>query len=138
MKKVLSLAVLLAVPLLAGCGPEKATPEDYAILQTQIQTAIQKQPLSAVGIGNQGDYIVKLEKTEELIKIANKKKTAKFLSTENPAQYVEEGYCLLNIIPVPTMKAISSEENTCYMRLFCGTAEDMNTDKMYAVELCEK
>ncbi len=134
MKKIISLAIMLSIPVLSGCGSDKPTPEDYVSIQNETK----KDNLTVVGIGVGGDYIIKLEKNDVLTKIANKEKTVKFLSVENPKQYIEEGYCLLNIIPNTTMQAMSMPENKCNFRLFCGSAEEMNYDEMYAVEICEE
>ena len=135
--KKLSLLALAAVTLVA-CGDSKPTPEDYTAIETEIQNSVANGvALSITAIGQQGDYIITLPATETLTAIGNKARTVAFLSVENPAQYVAEGTCLLNIIPQNTMAAMNTPENKCNFRLFCGTAEDMGAE-VYAVEVCSE
>ena len=133
--KKLSLLALAAVTLVA-CGDSKPTPEDYTTIETEIQNSVANGvALSITAIGQQGDYIITLPATETLTAIGNKARTVAFLSVENPAQYVAEGQCLLNIIPDKVMADMGTPENKCNFRLFCGTAEQA-TGEAYAVEVC--
>lgn len=135
--KKLSLLALVAVSL-AACGDNKPTPADFATIETEIQNvAAQGENISIVALGQAGDYMLPLPATDALTAIAAKDKTVTFLSVENPAQYVAEGTCLLNIIPQNTMAAMNTPENKCNFRLFCGTAEDMGAE-VYAVEVCSE
>ena len=135
--KKLSLLALTAVALVA-CGDNKPTPADFAAIETEIQnSATNAEPISIVALGTNGDYVVALPASETLTAIAAKEKTVTFLSIENPAQYVTEGTCLLNIIPQNTMAAMNTPENKCNFRLFCGTAEEMGGET-YAVEGCSE
>ena len=137
MKKLSVLA--LAAVALAACDAQTPTPEDYQTINTEIQNATAPdQAISIVALGSNGDYVIALPANETITNIAAKKKTAKFLSIDNPAQYVAEGQCLLNIIPVNTMQMLGTPENTCNFRLFCGTADDINNSEFYAVELCSE
>jgi len=116
--------VLLAVGILFVVKPSKvANAKDFALVYGSLSGA------AMMDMGVQGDYVLRFRATPELIKIANKKKTVTFLSIENPKQYVEEGYVLVNVIP--------GEIGSCLLRIFYGTEADMDYDKMYAVELCE-
>ena len=133
----LSLLALTAVALVA-CGDNAPTPADFTAIETEIQNnTTADTPISIVALGQGGDYIISLPATDTVQEIAAKKKTVKFLSVENPAQYITESNCLLNIIPDNTMAAMNTPENKCNFRLFCGTAEDMNAE-FYAVELCSE
>ncbi len=135
--KKLSLLALTAIAL-AACGDNKPTPADFAAIETEIQNASANgTPVSIVALGQGGDYIIPLPATDVLTKIASMDKTVTFLSVENPAQYVTEGTCLLNIIPENTMAAMNTPENKCNFRLFCGTAEEMGAE-VYAVEVCSE
>lgn len=86
--------------------------------------------------GEMGDFLIQLPETEELRKIANKQKTAKFLSVKNPNQYAKVGYCLVNRISYNTMKKLNMPDNTCNYRIYCGAPEFMDYDEFYAVEAC--
>ena len=86
--------------------------------------------------GEMGDFLIKLPATDELRKIANKQKNAKFLSVFNPNSYAKAGYCLLNIIPYSTMEKLGWENKDCHYRLYCGAPEFMDYDQYYAVEVC--
>ena len=135
--KKLSLLAIAAVALVA-CGEQKPTPADFATIETEINNAASAdQPIAIVALGAAGDYVISLPANEAVLAVAAKEKSATFLSIENPAQYIAEGTCLLNIIPDNTMAAMNTPENKCNFRLFCGTAEDMNAE-FYAVELCSE
>lgn len=86
--------------------------------------------------GDQGDFLIRLPESEALLKIANKTKNVKFLSTFNPNSYAKAGYCLLNIIPYSTMEMLGWENKDCHYRLYCGAPEFMDYDQYYAVEVC--
>lgn len=88
-------------------------------------------------IGEQGDYLVRLPESEALRKVANRTKTAKFLSVFNPNSYSKAGYCLLNIIPYNTMEKLGWWNKDCHYRLYCGAPEFMDYDQNYAVEVCD-
>lgn len=134
MKAKLIAMTLLGLTTLSACdSAQKPTPEDFAAVEDSL-TGNDNLLISA--LGDQGDYILKIQGTPELLEIAKKQKSTKFLSVTEPATYVEEGYCLLNIIPEIVMSSIDPE-NTCFFRLFCGTAEDIaNNPETYAIELC--
>ena len=137
MKKLSALA--LATIALTACGDNAPTPADFATIETEIQnSATADTPISIVALGANGDYVIALPANETVTAIAAKKKSVAFLSVENPAQYVTEGKCLLNIIPQNTMMAMNTPENKCNFRLFCGTSDDINNNEFYAVELCSE
>lgn len=136
--KKLSILAAVAVALAACSSEEAPTPEDFVTMETELQNITSTgQVLSVAAIGPAGDYIIPIAQNETILNIASKKKTAAFLSVENPAQYVVEGQCLLNIIPNNTMDEMGMPENKCNFRLFCGTAADMESGT-YAVELCSE
>ena len=136
--KKLSLFALAAVTL-AACDAPAPTPEDFNAIQTEIQQdAATNGVTQIVALGTSGDYVIALPETDVLREIANKKQTVAFMSIDNPAQYVTEGKCLLNIIPDNTMQMMGTPENKCGFRLFCGTADDMNNNQFYAVEVCSE
>ena len=91
---------------------------------------------SVIANGAHGDTLTYMDETEEMLEIYNRKeKVAKFLSVENPAQYIQPGKCLVNIIHyVETGNVVEDEKPHCLWRLFCGG--DMNYDANYAVEIC--
>lgn len=134
MKKIIILS--LALPLVAcdsapkSTGP--ATPADFEVVMNEIQKA--DRPILAGG--EQGDFLIKLEKTDALKDVASRDKTAKFLSIDDPKQYIEDDFCLLNIVPKGAMEKMGNPDSACYYRLFCG--EKIKGDGFYAVELCEK
>lgn len=86
--------------------------------------------------GKQGDFLIKVPATPEILEIANGEKTVKFLSVQNPQNYVQDGYCLVNTIPYNTMKQMGKTDNHCHFRLYCGSADSMNYNENYAVEVC--
>lgn len=134
--KKLSIIAMAAVAL-AACSENKPTPEDYKTVEAEIQTASTgESPLVVVSLGTAGDYVLQLPKTEALQKIAQKDKTVKFLSAEINPEQVSDEYCLLNIIPQVAMEQMGEENDTCNMALFCGTADDLASGEVYAVELC--
>ena len=136
--KKLSLLAIAAVAL-AACGDQKPTPADFATIETEINnTTSSEQPISIVALGAAGDYIISLPANEAVLAVAAKEKSVTFLSVETPEQYITEDTCLLNIIPDNTMAAMNTPENKCNFRLFCGTAEDINNNEFYAVELCSE
>ena len=89
-----------------------------------------------VATGEMGDFLVSVPETEELRKIANSQKDAKFLSVFNPNTYAKAGYCLINIIPYSTREKMGDPDNDCNYRIYCGAPEFMNYDEFYAVEVC--
>ena len=133
MNKLL-VATLLTLPL-AACdfGPKTPSLEDTKIVLSEME----KQPgkSTIVALGAQGDYLLKLEATEALTKVASMEKTAKILSAD-PSEHLAEGVCLLNIIPNRTMAAMGMADNKCNYRLVCGLVADQSLP--YAVELCEE
>ena len=133
MNKLL-VATLLVLPL-AACdfGPKTPTVEDTKIVLSEME----KQPgkSTIVALGAQGDYLLKLEATEALNKVASMVKTTKILSAD-PTEHAADGVCLLNIIPNRTMAAMGMPENKCNYRLVCGAIADQSV--AYAVELCEE
>jgi hypothetical protein len=48
--------------------------------------------------GSEGDFIVKVRETDELLKIAARIKDSMFVSVD-PFQYIENGYMLINVVP---------------------------------------
>lgn len=132
--KKLSLLALAAVTLVA-CGENKPTPEDFSAIEQEIQA--NPDVVSIVTLGPAGDYVVTVNASETILKIADMKKTVTFLSAENPSAFIEEGKCLLNIIPAKTMEDMNMPENKCNFRLFCGTVEDAAAE-VYAVEVCSE
>jgi hypothetical protein len=136
MKKI-SMLVLVAAALCACHEKSNAAPDDFATIVDEMK----KNDDAGVGnpvivTGERGDFVIKLQETEQLKAIANKQKNAKFLSVDAPKQYISDGFCLVNIIPYNTMVALGTPDNNCSYRLFCGSENDMNYDEFYAVELC--
>ena len=135
MKKIIILS-LAALPLIAceqtpkSTGP--ATPADFSTIMNEIQ----KADRHIVAGGEQGDFLIKLEKTDAMKEIASRDKTVKFLSVKNPSQYIEKDYCLLNILPQAALEKIGTPDSKCSYRLFCG--EKIKGDGFYAVELCSE
>ena len=87
--------------------------------------------------GDMGDFINIIPETSEIKDLFNKKaKTVKFLSIENPKQYIKSGYCLVDMVPYDTMKKMGTLDNGCHYRIYCGTVDDMNYDENYAIEVC--
>lgn len=89
-----------------------------------------------IATGEMGDFLISVPETEELRKIANEQKNAKFLSVFNPNSYAKTGYCLINIIPYSTMEKMGTLNDKCHYRIYCGAPEFMNYDEFYAVEVC--
>jgi len=108
---------------------------DFIVIQRSMQNCGEDCG-KVIANGEMGDFLIQLPETEELRKIANKQKTAKFLSTKNPNQYAKAGYCLVNIIPYNTMEKMNMPDNTCNYRIYCGAPEFMDYDEFYAVEAC--
>lgn len=86
--------------------------------------------------GEMGDYLIQLPETKDLHKIATKQKDSKFQSVFNPNSYAKADYCLVNVIPYNTMKALGTPESDCHYRIYCGAPEFMDYDEFYAVEVC--
>ena len=86
--KKLSLLALAAVTLVA-CGENKPTPEDFSAIEQEIQA--NPDVVSIVTLGPAGDYVVTVNASETILKIADMKKTVTFLSAENPSAFIEEG-----------------------------------------------
>lgn len=133
MKKLSLIALTAAV--LTACGENKPTPEDFVTIETELQSSA--DILAVLSIGPAGDYIVPVNASDAILEIANKDKSVTFLSAENPAPYIKEGQCLLNIIPQRTMEMMNMPENKCNFRLFCGNAEEAGNE-VYAVEVCSE
>ncbi len=134
MKKTLS-ALLLTLPLVA-CDNQPAptpttTPEDF----NYVRQIIKDTQSMVVAKGAEGDFLIHLDATPELLKIAENTKTARFLSIENPEQYITDGKCMVNIIPYATKKKLGFENSKCNYRMTCSS--DLS-GKYYAVELCEQ
>ena len=133
MKKTL-LGLFLLLPLIACDNQPTPTPtatiEDFLY----VRQAIKDAESIVVAKGTEGDFVIYLDSTPELLKIAENTKTARFLSIDTPQQYITDGKCMVNIIPYATKKKLGFADNKCNYRLFCGT--DMSS-KYYAVELCE-
>ena len=133
MKKIL-FALALLLPLTA-CDEQPvpastSTKEDFLHVRQMIKDA----KSIVIATGTKGDFLIHLNATPELLKIAENTKTSKFLSIQKPQQYITDGKCLVNIIPYATQKKLEFEKTNCNYRLFCGN--DIS-DKYYAVELCE-
>lgn len=133
MKQIL-FAITLLLPLTA-CDNQPApkptsTKEDFLHVRQTIKDA----KSTVIAKGTEGDFLIHLDATPELLKIAENTKTARFLSIEKPEQYITSDKCLVNIIPYATKKKLGFENNKCNYRLFCG---DKISGKYYAVELCE-
>lgn len=91
---------------------------------------------SVLATGEMGDFLIQIPETEELRKITNNQKNAKFLSVFNPNSYAKVGYCLVNVIPYSTMEKMGTPYNGCHYRIYCGAPEFMNYDEFYAIEVC--
>ena len=123
--------LFLLLPVIALVSCDKKT--DYEIVQNEI---IGKE-IPIIATGTMGDFMIKIPETKALKKIANKTKNSKFLSVENPNAMSEDGYCLINTIPLNAWEKLGSPNNTCHYRIYCGHLDFMDYDKMYAVEVCE-
>ena len=108
----------------------------YKALDQAITDACGFDCRPGVATGEMGDFLVSVPETEELRKIANSQKDAKFLSVFNPNTYAKAGYCLINIIPYSTREKMGDPDNNCNYRIYCGAQEFMNYDEFYAVEVC--
>jgi len=124
------LFLFLPVMALAACSQEQKS--DMEILE-----AVMQGTEEIIAQGKMGDFMVQVQETEALKKIADKEKTAKFLSIENPDAKSKEGYCLINVIPVVAMEKVGMENSTCHYRIYCGQPGVVDYDKMYAVEVCK-
>jgi hypothetical protein len=127
------LIAIIAVTLCA-CetrtgGDGLADAADFQIIRGEIKN----NDAAVLATGSSGDTIVKLKETKALKAIANKEKDGMFMSAEILEQYVSDGFCLVNVIPAETMKALGADMQ-CY-RLFCGSWEDIG-GKLYSVERC--
>jgi len=145
MKKVLwiIIAVLLIAAVVLGVKSfsnkpavaNPATSEDYL----NIIEAVKSSGGAIIATGEQGDIIVKVAATPEMIAVAGRDKNAMFLSTENPLQYAQDGYILINIIPFNTMIENNFDailERGCFYRVMGQDTKDYSN--MYAVEVCER
>ena len=108
----------------------------YKALDQAITDACGFDCRPGIATGEMGDFLVSVPETEELRKIANGQKNAKFLSVFNPNSYAKPGYCLINIIPYSTREQMGTPDNDCNYRIYCGAPEHMNYDEFYAVEVC--
>lgn len=87
-----------------------------------------------IAIGERGDFLTYIDETPEILEIYNnKEKTEMFLSTENPAQYIKPGKCLVNTIPYSILEEMGEDTN-CSWSVFCGT--EMSYNAPYAIVLC--
>lgn len=121
--------LLLCLPVLILGACDKKT--DYQIIQQEI--GARDNPV--LMMGKSGDFVIKIQESDALKKIANKEKTVKFFSVENSSEIAEEGFCLINIIPFNTWKAIGEMNPRCFYRIYCGNVIDY--DNFYAVDVCE-
>ena len=127
MKKVFMLFVLFA------CIPFVSNATEFESVRDLV---VQHESENKIG-GEMGDFLVKVPETAEIRQIADKEKNSMFLSVENPKQYAENGYCLIDVIPADVLKQKGWGESTCY-RVFCGGPESMNYDgNYYSVSVCE-
>lgn len=133
MQKI-ALAVLLTLPL-AACdnNSQTATPQDFEIVQNEMSA---NPPTEIIAVGHAGDFTVYLPATNALKRVAKKEKNSKFKSAELNANHNKKGFCIVDIIPQKVMEDEGTPENTCYYRVFCGTA-DTNMDELYSVEVCK-
>ena len=117
MKKIL-FAITLLLPLTA-CDNQPtpkptSTKEDFLHVRQTIKDA----KSTVIAKGTEGDFLIHLDATPELLKIAENTKTARFLSIKKPEQYITSDKCLVNIIPYATKKKLGFENNKCNYRLF--------------------
>jgi len=87
--------------------------------------------------GEKGDLLTYVTESPKILEIYNnKEKTAKFLSIENPAQYIKPGKCLLDTIGYDILEKMGAAGKAldCSWRLFCGS--ELNEEVPYAIELC--
>ncbi len=139
MKKLSLFALTAAVLAACDTTPTGTTPADFDAIETEIQNVtISSGQLTMLSLGPQGDYIISLPATDALLKIASNAKNVAFLSVSDAAKYAADDICLLNIIPDNTMQMMGTPENKCNFRLFCGTADDINNNQLYAVEVCSE
>ncbi len=91
-----------------------------------------------VVVGSKGDGLVKIPESPEMVAFVSKYKDSVFVSIENPVQYIEDGYCLINVVPYELQQELGRNKGVdCRYRLFCGDVDDMTKNNMYAVEFCE-
>lgn len=116
-------------------GLDSDRSEQYITLQREMVACDDCGRVIATGDG--GDFLIRLPQTNALYNITRAEKNAKFLSIENPKQYAESGYCLVNVVPYNTVEKLGIPSNTCHYRIYCGASENMDYDQYYAVEVCE-
>lgn len=116
-------------------GLDSEKNEDYITLQREIANCDECGRIIATG--DDGDFLIRLPKTDALNHFSFLEKNAKFLSVSNPNQYAKSGYCLVNIIPYNTMEKLGWQNKTCSYRIYCGAPESMDYDQYYAVAVCE-
>ena len=135
-KVAVAILVLLAIVVCGfvfpwGGNANRADARDYVTIS---QAPVTLDDL--LTFGPQGDFLTRLPATPELIAIAAKEKNVRFVSIENPEQYIQEGYVLINVLPFVTRDNLGMDEKrVCAYRIFYGTAQDMANDA-YAVEVC--
>ncbi|MCL1902606.1 MAG: hypothetical protein FWG18_03200 [Alphaproteobacteria bacterium] len=130
MKKLLLIAPV-AFALLA-CDKQEAKPKATAEDGATVMAAIQTDEI--IALGDRGDFIVRIPISQEIVTIANKEKTAMFLSAR-PTEHASDESCLVNIIPYAVMQKMNAKYSSC-IRLVCGKT-GVNFAKLYAVEICE-
>ena len=117
----------------------RADNKDYIVVRKAMG---QRRGQIIIAHGKQGDFIVKMPATKALVAIANREKNSKFLSIENPFQYIEEGYVLINVTPYNTAMKLEGEARyrmlNCPYRIMGINAKDIGDENYYAVELCAR
>ena len=139
MKKYMIMGLLAAISANAFAEEFTTHPEgdaDFVAFINQKNKESDEERI-IISEGEQGDFLTYVNATPEILEIYNhKEKTAKFLSIENPAQYLKDGKCLVNTLGYDVLEKIGATGDAldCSWRLFCGS--EMNYDAPYAVELC--
>ena len=137
MKKYMIMGLLTVISINAFAEEFTTHPEgdtDFVAFINQEDKESDEERI-IISFGEQGDFLTYINETPEILQIySNKEKTVKFLSIENPAQYIKPGKCLVNTIGYDILKEIGAKNLDCSHRLFCGS--EIDNGAPYAVELC--
>ena len=140
MKKYMIFGLLATISINAFATTHPEGDEDFIAFVNQMDKERIEEDIEEIMVisdGERGDFLTYINATPEMLEIYNRKeKTAKFLSIENPAQYIKPGKCLLDTIGYDILEEMGATGKAleCSWRLFCGS--ELNEDVPYAIELC--
>ena len=126
---------LFILPLLALTACDKSNASNIDIIHNAMD-ACGDECAIVLTVGERGDFLIRIPESDALREIASGEKNSKFLSTEQPKNFAQTGFCLVNVIPYNTFKEMGTPDNNCHYRIYCGAPEHMNYDEYYAVEVC--